>query len=91
MSTIAVTPLGNFRKVNQPGPLERDWLFECPGCGEWMSLSDDQWRGRVSVDHASMGCPGRYHETHEYSSALSASGWATGVDQREALAGGDDE
>jgi hypothetical protein len=24
----------------------------------------------VSVDHASMGCPGGYHETHDYGRAV---------------------
>jgi hypothetical protein len=27
-------------------------LFECPGCKQWAYLDDDQWHGRVSVDHA---------------------------------------
>jgi hypothetical protein len=83
VSTVAVTSIGNFRKVNSSGALADDWLFECPGCGTWANLDDDQWNGRVSVDHASMGCEGGYHETHDYSSALSGSGWETGVDQRE--------
>jgi hypothetical protein len=46
------------------------FLLECPGCGEWGQLDDDQMNGRVSVDHASMGCPGKYHETHDFAKEL---------------------
>ena len=56
--------LARYRAVQRDG--ERQWLMECPGCGEWASLDDDQWHGRVSVDHASMGCAGGYHETHDF-------------------------
>lgn len=72
MSEIVKTDLGRFRRI---GPdtvkLENRWLFECPGCGTWAYLDDDQWNGRISVDHASMGCKGNYHETHDYLSELS--------------------
>jgi hypothetical protein len=66
------TPLGNFRKVNEDpfAPFEDCWLFQCPGCGTWAYLDDDQWNGRVSVDHASDGCSGNYHETHNYKQVL---------------------
>jgi hypothetical protein len=73
MSKIVTTDLGRFRLVQtQADPLEHAWLFECPGCGEWAYLDDDQWHGRVSVDHASMGCAGGYHETHNYQADLRA-------------------
>lgn len=35
-------------------------------------LSDDQWNGRISVDHTVLGCPRGYHETHDYQAALRA-------------------
>ena len=68
MSRIVGTDLGRFRAVLRDG--REDWLFECPGCGTWANLDDDQWAGRVSVDHAADGCPGGYHETHNYRRAL---------------------
>ena len=70
MSRIVTTDLGRFRGVTRDGVA--DWLFECPGCGEWASLDEDQWNGRVSVDHAADGCKGGYHETHNYLAALRA-------------------
>lgn len=70
MSQIVTTDLGRFRRVKSDG--EYAWLFECPGCGTWASLDDDQWAGRVSVDHAADGCKGGYHETHNYSAAIMA-------------------
>jgi hypothetical protein len=70
MSRIVTTDLGRFRAVNRDG--EIGWLFECPGCETWVNLSDDQWSGRVSADHASDGCVGGYHETHDYQATLRA-------------------
>lgn len=81
MSKIITTELGRFRAVRCDG--RDDWRFECPGCGEWAALDEDQMEGRVSVDHASMGCPGGYHETHEYAKAIVAHFTAarlTGID-----------
>lgn len=74
MSRIVSTDLGRFNlvKTQDDGQPADTWLFECPGCGTWAYLDDDQWHGRVSVDHASMGCAGGYHETHDYSAALGA-------------------
>lgn len=74
MSRIVSTDLGRFNlvKTQDDGELADTWLFECPGCGTWAYLDDDQWHGRVSVDHDSMGCGGHYHETHDYSAALRA-------------------
>lgn len=71
MSVIVETELGRFNKVAGPETEFTDrWLFECPGCGTWAHLDDDQWHGRVSVDHASMGCERGYHETHDYFAVL---------------------
>lgn len=73
MSKIVETSLGTFRKVAGPEtPFLDRWTFACPGCGKEAYLDDDQWHGRVSVDHASMGCPGGYHETHDYFATLEA-------------------
>ena len=71
MSNIVETPLGRFRRVGDKTVEFPDrWLFECPGCGQWAYLDIDQWRGQVSVDHATDGCAGGYHETHDYFAAL---------------------
>lgn len=70
MSQIVDTSVGRFRRVNTGDPNHPDtWLWECP-CGQWAYLDEDQWAGRVSVDHASDGCPKGYHETHEYGKIL---------------------
>jgi hypothetical protein len=58
--------LGRYRAVS-----DGTWLFECR-CGEWVRLSNDQWLGLISADHASMGCPVGYHETHSYAADLEA-------------------
>lgn len=71
MSQIVTTQVGRFRHVNT-GDDHDAWLFECPGCGQWAYLDADQWAGRVSVDHASDGCKGGYHETHNYGAELVA-------------------
>lgn len=71
MSQIVTTKLGRFRCVNTGQPEHNAWLFECP-CGQWAYLDEDQWAGRVSVDHASEGCPKNYHETHNYGAELVA-------------------
>ncbi len=64
MSQIVTTKVGRFRHVTPDA-----WLWECP-CGQWSYLTTDQWAGRVSVDHASQGCPVKYHETHNYEAEL---------------------
>lgn len=67
-SIVVVTPVGKFLKVEDHGT-SFDWLFECPGCGAWANLDDDQFHGRVSVWH--VDCPGGYHETHDFATAIS--------------------
>lgn len=78
---IVETPLGRFRMANTRdvlrGNREDGWLFECPGCGTWAYLDDDQWHGRVSVDHSgevspTTGAVCSYHGTHDYDAALTA-------------------
>ena len=76
---IVVTELGRFRKVGGPDTNFIDrWVFECPGCGTWAYLDDDQWHGLVSVDHSGETSPTTgeacsYHETHNYFSVLERS------------------
>lgn len=64
MSVEFGTPFGDIRRVQRDG--EAAYLLKCPGCDEWGTLDDDQLHGRISVDHASMGCSGGYHETHDF-------------------------
>lgn len=64
MSTIIRTPLGRLRKVGG------NYLLECPGCDDWLPLTEEMLYGKVSVDHAFDGCPGGYHETHDFAAAM---------------------
>jgi len=41
---------------------------QCPGCGTWSVLDEDQVRGRVSMD--CVWCA--YHETHDLRAELAA-------------------
>jgi len=68
MSRIVQGELTDYRAVLRDG--SQEWLWKCPGCGEWGSLDNDQWLGNVSVDHASDGCVGLYHETHNFAADL---------------------
>jgi hypothetical protein len=70
MSVIVKGGLARYRAVQRDG--DRSWLMECPGCGTWANLDNDQWLGLVSVDHAADGCTGGYHETHNYAADLEA-------------------
>lgn len=56
---------------------QRDGLpvlqLQCPGCGRWGDIDDDQANGRVSVDHAGDGgC--NFHETRNW---LETAEWVT--------------
>lgn len=70
VSVLVETQFGTFRKVAESKilPLHDQWLFQCPGCGNWAYLDEDQIDGKVSVDHTNTGCS--YHETHDYATAL---------------------
>lgn len=70
MSQIVTTDLGRFRRVADKD--QKRWLWECPKCLMWCNLSDEQWAGKVSVNHDADGCPGHYHETHNYGAELVA-------------------
>jgi hypothetical protein len=39
--------------------------LQCPTCGVWGDLDDDQLHGRVSVECQTPGCS--FHETHDFS------------------------
>lgn len=67
MSDIVEAKFGRLQQVLIDG--KPRWRFECPGCGTWGPLDDDQLHGRVSIDHASHGCPVGYHETHNFVAA----------------------
>lgn len=54
---------GHLRVVRRDG--EPQWMLQCPDCEQWADLDDDQFHGRVSVDHTDTGCS--YHETHDFS------------------------
>lgn len=71
MSVIVKGDLARYRATQGKGGV-REWVFECPGCGTWAYLDNDQWLGLVSVDHAADGCTGGYHETHNYAADLEA-------------------
>lgn len=69
------TPFGRLRmKYQEDGYYDQGQIFkyelECPGCGVWGLLDQDQLHGQVSVDHAADGCPGGYHETHDFAAHL---------------------
>lgn len=70
MSEIVTTDVGRFRRVTDGKT--KWWLWECPSCQQWCGLSEAQWAGAVSVDHAADGCTGAYHETHNFGAALLA-------------------
>ena len=48
------------------------WVWECPTCKEWFKLSNAQWEGRMSIEHAREGYTDSCHEKHNYSHALVA-------------------
>ncbi len=66
MSQIVTTVVGRFNKV------AAGWLWECPKCKSWGSLSSAQFDGIVSVicvgPRGQGGCD--YHETHNYGQQL---------------------
>jgi hypothetical protein len=74
MTSLIETSLGNFQLINpneaKTGDFIDAYIFQCPGCGQWAYLDYDQWHGLVSVDHATDGCPGAYHQTHDFYTAL---------------------
>lgn len=74
MSAFIRTPFGVIMRVSADGTFA-GLLLARPGCQEWITLSDDQAHGRVSVDHASDGCAGGYHETHDFSVAVGGDAW----------------
>jgi hypothetical protein len=51
MSKIVTTNLGRFAAVQNSDGSNKHWLFECPGCKEWLSLSTEQMEGRQHTAH----------------------------------------
>lgn len=77
MSVICNTRYGLLRRVT--GGMWQ-YLLTMP-CGDLEPLSEAQYRGEVSIDHAH-GCrsanPCAYHETHNLDKAVAfAGGWRT--------------
>ena len=70
MSQIVESALGIFRSVTDG--TKQWWIWECPCCKEWGGLSDAQWEGKQSVDHAKDNPYCTYHETHEFGQQLVA-------------------
>ena len=73
MRFVSYTQFGVLRRETGEG--KELLLLACPGCGEVGPLDDDQFHGRVSVDHASHGCPVGYHEKHDFWAASEEAGW----------------
>lgn len=61
MSEWVETPFGKVRRVQ-----EGVWAFEVPGCGKTERLNEEQFHGRLSVNHTAV-CSCGYHETHDFS------------------------
>lgn len=60
---VIQTPHGMLRSVRRDGAVV--WLLRCPVCKSWGEIDEDQFHGRVSVDHTDdPGCT--FHETHNY-------------------------
>jgi len=59
---VALPSGGALRSVRRDDVIQ--WVLRCPACGAWADIDDDQFHGRVSVDHTDTGC--RYHETHDF-------------------------
>lgn len=66
----AETPYGRVLTFLMDGDVA--WKLECPGCGKWAQIDDDQLHGRVSVDHTDTGCT--YHETHDFAAEIAKGG-----------------
>lgn len=71
MSFIANTRVGVIRRGVRNG-LEVH-LLECPGCGHWQTLDDDQWHGRATVDHRAKGCAG-YQAIRNFAAVVAVAG-----------------
>jgi hypothetical protein len=72
LTLVAETEFGKIQRGIRDE--EHVFLLVCPGCGQLGALDDDQYHGRVSVDHATDGCSGGYHETHDFAAAVERAG-----------------
>lgn len=52
---------------------EPSWRLQCPQCGHWGEIDEDQLHGRVSTDHTNCGvtyerseCECTFHETRDW-------------------------
>jgi len=62
---VSLTPLpqGRIRKVVRDGA--DVWKLQCPECGQWADIDDDQLHGLVSVDHSDAP-PCTFHEARDW-------------------------
>jgi hypothetical protein len=70
VSLVAETALGPIIQLPDGDP----YAIKMP-CGDWERMSQAQFEGKVSVNHAAIcrrGCS--YHETHDYAAAVDAVG-----------------
>lgn len=58
----------NWKTVLRDGrPIKK---CQCPRCGSWADIDDDQFYGRVSMECPAMGCD--FHETVDLSKSEEA-------------------
>lgn len=70
MSFVANTRVGVIRRgVRNSLDVH---LLECPGCGRWRELDDDQWHGRAPVRPCHRPCA--YGEIHDFAAAVAVTG-----------------
>ena len=62
--TLAILPEGRLRHRISDG--EEVTQLQCPGCGRWGQIDDDQLHGRISVDHTDPTVPCTFHETRNW-------------------------
>jgi hypothetical protein len=62
VSLDPITP-GRIKIVHLDGV--RIWKLQCPQCGQWGEIDEDQLHGRVSVDHSD-GEKCTFHETRDW-------------------------
>lgn len=61
---IPPVPEGRLRQVLSDG--EPVWKLQCPQCGRWGGVDEDQLHGRSSVDHTDPIIPCTFHETRNW-------------------------
>lgn len=82
--TVPPIPAGRIHQTRRDGELV--WQLQCPACGHWGDIDDDQLHGRVSVNHGPLepgqspeegnGCPCGcvFHETRDWAGSAEVVG-----------------